>query len=142
MSLAMNVLQHLATETARLLRGRDFDVEIIERHHRFKKDAPSGTALHLAHSIQDIMGQTLLRHGREGQVGERHASEIGIHAVRTGDNVGEHTVIFSTLGETLELTHRAHTRDCYARGALSAARFLCNRPPGMYSMQEVLGLIT
>jgi 4-hydroxy-tetrahydrodipicolinate reductase len=122
------------------LRGRGFDVEILERHHRFKKDSPSGTALHFARLVQEAMGQTELRHGREGLVGERHSQEIGVHAIRVGDNVGEHTVVFSTLGETLELTHRAHARDCYARGALQAAKFLADRPAGRYTMEDVLGL--
>jgi 4-hydroxy-tetrahydrodipicolinate reductase len=140
MSLAMNVLMKLLAQTAEVLKGRDFDVEICERHHRFKKDSPSGTALHLAKIVQQAMGHRRVRHGREGLVGERPRDEIGIHAIRTGDNVGEHTVIFSTLGETLELTHRAHTRDCYVRGALLAAKFLANRPAGWYSMNDVLGL--
>jgi 4-hydroxy-tetrahydrodipicolinate reductase len=86
------------------------------------------------------MGQSDLRHGREGFVGERKPSEIGVHAIRVGDNVGEHTIIFSTLGETLELTHRAHARDCYVRGALQAARYLAGRPAGLYSMDDVLGI--
>jgi 4-hydroxy-tetrahydrodipicolinate reductase len=140
MSLAMNVLMKLVVEAARALKGRDFDVEIIERHHRYKKDAPSGTALHLARLIQEIMGQKHVRHGREGILGERAGDEIGIHAVRVGDNVGEHTVIFTTLGETLELVHKAHSRDCYARGAIEAARFLADRPPGRYTMADVLRL--
>lgn len=140
MSLAMNVLMRLVEEAARLLKHRDFDVEIIERHHRFKKDAPSGTALHLARLVQGIMGQKHIRHGREGLVGERTGEEIGVHAVRVGDTVGEHTVVFTTLGETLELIHKAHSRDCYARGALQAARFLADRPPGRYTMADVLGL--
>jgi 4-hydroxy-tetrahydrodipicolinate reductase len=140
MSLAVNVLMELVAEAARVLRDKGFDAEILERHHRFKKDSPSGTALHFARIIQEAMGQTQLRHGREGLVGERPAHEIGIHAIRVGDNVGEHTILFSTLGETLELTHRAHTRDCYARGALQAAKFLAGRPPGRYTMNDVLGL--
>jgi 4-hydroxy-tetrahydrodipicolinate reductase len=140
MSLAVNLLMKLAGQAALALRGKGFDVEILERHHRFKKDAPSGTALHFARIIQQAMGQTELRHGREGLVGERPAHEIGIHAVRVGDNVGEHTIVFSTLGETLELSHRAHTRDCYARGALQAAKFLAGKPPGRYAMSDVLGL--
>jgi 4-hydroxy-tetrahydrodipicolinate reductase len=140
MSLAVNVLMKLVGQAAAVLRGRGFDVEILERHHRFKKDSPSGTALHFARIIQEAMGQTELRHGREGLVGERPAKEIGIHAVRVGDNVGEHTIVFSTLGETLELTHRAHARDCYTRGALQAAKFLADRPAGRYSMDDVLGL--
>jgi 4-hydroxy-tetrahydrodipicolinate reductase len=139
-SLGVNVLMELVREAAELLRGRDFDIEILERHHRFKKDAPSGTALHLAKIVQDATGATHLRHGREGLHGARTAHEIGIHAVRVGDNVGEHTVIFSTLGESLELTHRAHARDCYARGAILAAKFLANRPAGSYSMADVLEL--
>ena len=140
MSLAVNVLFRLVKEAARLLVGRDFDVEILERHHRFKKDSPSGTALHFAHLIQAVMGQTEVRHGREGLVGERPRHEIGMHAIRVGDNVGEHTILFSTLGETLELTHRGHTRDSYARGALLAAKFLADKPAGRYTMNDVLGL--
>jgi 4-hydroxy-tetrahydrodipicolinate reductase len=138
MSLAVNVLMKLVGQAAQALRDKGFDVEILERHHRFKKDSPSGTALHLARIIQEAMGQTELRYGREGLVGERPGHEIGIHAIRVGDNVGEHTILFSTLGETLELTHRAHTRDCYARGALQAAKFLAGRPPGRYTMNDVL----
>ena len=138
MSLVVNVLFKLVREAAVALKDKGFDVEIIERHHRFKKDSPSGTALHFAHIVQEAMGRTLLRHGREGLVGERSPHEIGIHAIRVGDNVGEHTILFSTLGETLELTHRAQTRDCYARGALQAAKFLARRPPGRYTMDDVL----
>jgi 4-hydroxy-tetrahydrodipicolinate reductase len=140
MSLAVNVLMKLVGQAAQVLKDKGFDVEILERHHRFKKDAPSGTALGFARIIQEGMGQTELRHGREGLVGERPPQEIGIHAIRVGDNVGEHTIVFSTLGETLELTHRAHTRDCYARGALQAAKFLAGRPVGRYSMNDVMGL--
>jgi 4-hydroxy-tetrahydrodipicolinate reductase len=140
MSLAVNVLFRLVRQAAQLLAGKDFDVEIVERHHRFKKDAPSGTALHLARLVQEGMGQGEVRHGREGLVGERPRHEIGMHALRVGDNVGEHTVVFSTLGETLELAHRGHTRDSYARGALLAARFLAGKPAGRYTMDDVLGL--
>lgn len=140
MSLAVNVLMKLVGQAATVLRDKGFDVEILERHHRYKKDSPSGTAMGFARVVQDAMGQTTLRHGREGLVGERPANEIGVHAIRVGDNVGEHTIIFSTLGETLELTHRAHARDCYARGALQAARYLADRPPGRYTMNDVLGL--
>ena len=140
MSLAVNLLMKLVREAAEVLRGKDFDVEILERHHRFKKDSPSGTALRFAKIVQDTMGQNLLAHGREGLVGQRPSNEIGVHAVRVGDNVGEHTILFSTLGETIELTHRAHTRDCYVRGALLAARYLAGRPPGRYTMNDVLGL--
>lgn len=140
MSLAVNVLMKLVRQAAETLKNKNFDVEILERHHRFKKDAPSGTALQFAKIVQETMGQTELRHGRSGDVGERPAHEIGIHAIRVGDNVGEHTIIFSTLGETLELSHRAHARDCYVRGALQAAKFLADRPPGRYTMADVLGL--
>jgi len=140
MSLAVNLLAKLVRQAAGVLRDRGFDVEIVERHHRYKKDSPSGTALALARGIQEIMGQTELRHGRQGETGERSPHEIGVHAVRVGDNVGEHTVIFSAIGETLELAHKAHARDCYAWGALEAAKFLADRPPGRYSMDDVLGL--
>jgi 4-hydroxy-tetrahydrodipicolinate reductase len=140
MSLVVNVLFKLVKEAATILRDKGFDVEIIERHHRFKKDSPSGTALQFARIIQEAMAIEDIRHGREGLVGERPAKEIGMHAVRVGDNVGEHTIIFSTLGETMELVHKGHTRDAYVRGALMAAKFLAARPPGRYSMEDVLGL--
>ncbi len=140
MSLAVNLLFKLVGIAGGILQDKGYDVEILERHHRFKKDSPSGTALHFARILQETMGQTELRHGREGMVGERPPHEIGIHAIRVGDNVGEHTIVFSTLGETIELTHRAHARDCYVRGALLAAKFLADRPPGRYTMNDVLGL--
>ena len=140
MSLAANVLFKLTQVAAQLLKGHGYDAEIIERHHRFKKDSPSGTALHFAKIIQEVQGQSALRHGREGVIGERPAHEIGIHAVRAGDNPGEHTIIFSTVGETMELVHKAHSRDAYARGALQAAKFLAGRPAGRYTMSDVLGL--
>ena len=139
MSLSVNVLFQLVRQAAALLKSKGFDVEIVERHHRFKKDAPSGTALHFARIVQEVMGQTELRHGREGLVGERPPHEIGVHALRTGDNVGEHTVIFSALGESLELVHKSNSRDSYARGALLAAKFLAAKPPGRYTMNDVLG---
>lgn len=139
-SLSVNILMKLVRQAAEVLRGRGFDVEILERHHRFKKDSPSGTALHFARIVQEAMGQTEIRHGREGLLGERPSDEIGIHAIRVGDNVGEHTIIFSTLGETLELSHRAHSRECYARGALQAAKFLAGKPPGRYTLSDVIGL--
>src|SRR5262245_29379468 len=140
MSLSVSVLFRLVRQAAKLLKGKDFDVEIVERHHRYKKDSPSGTALHFARIVQEEMGQTEVRHGREGLVGERPRHEIGMHAIRVGDNVGEHTIIFSALGETLELVHHAHSRDSYARGALLAAKFLADRPPGRYTMNDVLGI--
>jgi 4-hydroxy-tetrahydrodipicolinate reductase len=140
MSLVVGVLFKLVKEAAEILRDKGFDVEIIERHHRFKKDSPSGTALHFAKIIQKAMGLESMRHGREGLVGERPAKEIGMHSVRAGDNVGEHAIIFSTLGETMELVHKGHTRDAYVRGALLAAKYLANRPAGRYSMDDALGL--
>src|SRR5437868_3150313 len=140
MSLVVNILFKLVKEAAEILRDKGFDVEIIERHHRFKKDSPSGTALHFANIIQKAMALEDIRHGREGLVGERSPKEIGMHSVRAGDNVGEHAIIFSTLGETMELVHKGHTRDAYVRGALLAAKFLADRPPGRYSMEDVLGL--
>jgi 4-hydroxy-tetrahydrodipicolinate reductase len=140
MSLVVNVLFKLVREAAAALNDKGFDVEIIERHHRFKKDSPSGTALHFAKIIQEAMGEMKVMHGREGLVGERTPREIGMHAVRSGDNVGEHTIIFSTLGETMELVHKGHTRDAYVRGALQAAKFLATKGAGRYTMNDVLGL--
>lgn len=139
MSLAVNLLFKLTQVAAVALKGKGFDAEIVERHHRFKKDSPSGTAMHFAEIIQGVQGGHFV-HGREGLVGERKPEEIGVHAVRGGDNVGEHTIIFTTLGETLELVHKGHSRDSYARGALQAAKFLANRPAGRYTMNDVLGL--
>lgn len=139
MSLVVNLLFKLVRLTAEALKGKGFDAEIIERHHRYKKDSPSGTAMRFAEIIQKVQGGKLV-HGREGMIGERTADEIGVHAVRGGDNVGEHTIIFTTLGETLELVHKSHSRDSYARGALLAAKFLANRPAGRYTMNDVLGL--
>ncbi|HUR53229.1 MAG TPA: 4-hydroxy-tetrahydrodipicolinate reductase [Gemmataceae bacterium] len=139
MSLAVNLLFRLVKLTAESLNGKGFDAEIVERHHRFKKDSPSGTAMHFAEIIRAAQGGRFV-HGREGIVGERQPDEIGLHAVRGGDNVGEHTIIFTTLGETLELVHKGHSRDSYARGALLAAKFLANRPAGRYTMNDVLGL--
>ena len=140
MSLVVNLLFKLTQMTGEVLNGRGFDVEIIERHHRHKKDSPSGTATRFAEIVQQAMKQTETRHGREGLVGERPLNEIGIHAVRAGDNVGEHTIIFSTMGETLELVHKGSSRDSYAHGALEAARFLAGKPAGSYTMNDVLGL--
>lgn len=139
LSLVVNLLFKLTRLAAEALNGKGFDVEIVERHHRFKKDSPSGTAVHFAEIVREVQGGHFV-HGREGLVGERKAGEIGIHAVRGGDNVGEHAIIFTTLGETLELVHKGHSRDSYARGALQAAKYLANRPAGRYSMNDVLGL--
>lgn len=142
MSVGMNLLFNLVGEVARAL-GDEYDIEIVEAHHRFKKDAPSGTALGLAERIVEATGRSVtddLVHGREGQTGERSRREIGMHAVRGGDIVGDHTVYYSTLGERIEITHRAHTRDTFVRGALRAARFLAGKPKGLYHMKDVLGL--
>jgi 4-hydroxy-tetrahydrodipicolinate reductase len=138
MSRAVNLLFRLAGEVARAL-GAAADIEIVERHHHFKTDAPSGTALRLAEVVGRAIGSDRLAHGRAGQVGARPRGEIGIHALRVGDNPGEHTVVFGLMGETLELSHRATNRDGFARGALDAARFLAGRPPGVYSMDDLLG---
>ncbi len=140
MSLAVNLLMALVEQAARHLKDADADVEIIERHHRFKKDAPSGTALEFGRLIAEAMGGKRFVHGRSGLTGERPRDEIGFHALRVGDNVGEHTIVFGLMGECLEFTHRAGSRDCYARGALYAARLLVKQPPGLYSMRQLLGL--
>jgi 4-hydroxy-tetrahydrodipicolinate reductase len=142
MSLAVNVAFRVLADVARLL-GDDYDVEITEVHHRFKKDAPSGTALRMAEVVAHALGRDLAKaavYGRHGVPGERTRAEIGIAALRSGDVVGEHTVSFAALGERLEVTHRAHSRDTFARGALRAARFIAGARPGLYSMQDVLGL--
>src|SRR5499433_2822654 len=142
MSVAVNVAFRVLAEMARLL-GDDYDVEITETHHRFKKDAPSGTALKMAEVVAQALGRDLATaavYGRHGLPGERTQKEIGVLSLRSGDVVGEHTVSFGALGERLELTHRSHSRDTFARGALRAARFIATAPPGFYSMQDVLGL--
>jgi len=141
-SRGVNVLFHLAREAARLL-GEDYDVEIVEMHHHHKKDAPSGTARRLAEVILEARGggwERDVRHGRQGMTGERAPGEIGMHALRGGDVVGDHTVVLAGPGERIELTHRAHTRATFAHGALRAAAWLAGRRPGLYSMQDVLGL--
>ena len=142
MSLAVNLAMKLVATAADILKrnSTDTDVEIIERHHRFKEDAPSGTALKFGEIIAGIMGQTIHSHGREGRVGRRPRHEIGYHALRVGDNPGEHTIVFGLMGESIELTVRATNRDCYALGALSAAKFIVGQQPGLYSMYDVLGL--
>lgn len=142
MSLAVNLTMKLAEVAGRALKDHPTgaDVEIIERHHRFKEDSPSGTALAFGKIIAGEMGQSAQQHGRSGRPGERPHDEIGYHAVRTGDNPGEHTIVFGLLGETIELRVAATNRDCYAQGALVAASWLQGKSPGMYSMQDVLGL--
>jgi len=140
MSLAVNVAMKLTEVAANALKDCDADVEVLERHHRFKEDAPSGTALKFGQIIAGVMGQTAARHGREGRPGKRPHGEIGYHAIRVGDNPGEHTIVFGMLGEMMELTVRASNRDCYAVGALAAAKFLAGKKPGLYGMKDVLGL--
>jgi 4-hydroxy-tetrahydrodipicolinate reductase len=141
-STGVNALFWLTRKAAEIL-GPDFDLEVIEMHHRMKKDAPSGTAATLAEILADVrklQTREALRHGRHGIVGERTSNEIGMHSLRGGDVVGDHTVIFSNLGERLELTHKASSRDTFANGALRAAQWIVNQKPGLYSMQDVLGL--
>jgi 4-hydroxy-tetrahydrodipicolinate reductase len=142
MSVAMTLAFKVLAIMAKAL-GDDYDVEITEIHHRFKKDAPSGTAVRMAEVVAEALGRDLEQvgvYGRHGLPGERTGKEIGVMSLRSGDVVGEHTVSFGTLGERLELTHRAHSRDTFARGALRAARWMAGRPPGLYSMHDVLGI--
>lgn len=142
MSLAVNLTMKLAALTAEKLKSYapGVDVEIIERHHRFKEDAPSGTAVRFGELISQQMGQSRHVHGRTGRPGPRGRDEIGYHALRTGDNPGEHTIVFGMLGETIELSVKATNRDSYALGALAAAKFIAGRSPGLYAMTDVLGL--
>jgi 4-hydroxy-tetrahydrodipicolinate reductase len=141
-STGVNTLFWLTRKAAEIL-GAGFDLEVIEMHHRMKKDAPSGTAKSLAEILAEVRKQQLeqvARHGRVGIVGERTSSEIGIHSIRGGDVVGDHTVIFANTGERLELTHKASSRDTFANGALRAALWVVKQKPGLYDMQDVLGL--
>jgi 4-hydroxy-tetrahydrodipicolinate reductase len=141
-STGVNTLFWLTRKAAEIL-GPDFDLEVVEMHHRLKKDAPSGTAKSLAEILADVRRLKLeeaARHGRAGIVGERLQSEIGVHSIRGGDVVGDHTVIFANVGERVELTHKASSRDTFANGALRAALWVVKRPPGIYDMQDVLGL--
>ena len=141
-SVGVNLLFWLTEKTSEIL-GPEFDAEIVELHHRLKKDSPSGTAKRLGEIIaktRSLEYEKAVRHGREGLVGERQGNEIGLHAMRGGDIVGEHTVYFAGTGERIELTHRASNRDTFAKGALRAAAWLINKPAGLYEMQDVLGL--
>lgn len=142
MSVGMNVLFSLAGKVASML-GDEYDTEIIEQHHRFKKDAPSGTALTLAENICKATGRKFpdcLVKGRSGKDALREKATVGIHAIRAGDITGIHSIIFSALGETVTLNHTAHSRDTFARGALRAAQWLAGKKPGLYSMADVLGI--
>ena len=141
-STGVNTLFWLTRKAAEIL-GPAFDLEVVEMHHRLKKDAPSGTAttlLEILAEVRKLQLEEALRHGREGIVGERTQNEIGIHAIRGGDVVGDHTVIFANNGERVELTHKASSRDTFANGALRAAQWLVKQPAGLYDMQDVLGL--
>ncbi len=140
-SVGVNLLFALTRRAASVL-GADYDAEVIEMHHRFKKDAPSGTAARLLEIIlkERKLAADALRHGRSGHTGERPSTEVGVHALRGGDVVGDHTVVFAALGERVELTHKAGDRAIFARGALRAARWIIRQKPGVYDMQDVLGL--
>jgi 4-hydroxy-tetrahydrodipicolinate reductase len=142
MSVGMNVLFAVVGKVAAML-GEDYDIEIVEEHHRFKKDAPSGSALSLAQNICKATNRPYpdsLIYGRSGKEALRKKGEIGMHAVRAGDITGVHSVIYSTLGETITLNHTAHSRDTLVRGALRAAEWVLNKPPALYSMADVLGI--
>lgn len=140
-SVGVNLLFALTRRASAVL-GSDYDAEVVEMHHRFKKDAPSGTAARLLEIILEERKLTAeaLRHGRSGITGERTPTEVGIHALRGGDVVGDHTVLFAALGERIELTHKASDRAIFARGALRAAHWVAKQPAGVYDMQDVLGL--
>jgi 4-hydroxy-tetrahydrodipicolinate reductase len=142
MSLGVNLLLKVLADVARVL-GDEYDIEIIEAHHRMKKDAPSGTAIKMAQVISDAVNRNLddvAVYARKGMIGERTKKEIGIQTIRAGDIVGEHTVLFGGLGERIEITHRASSRDTFARGALKAAAWVHGKPSGLHDMQDVLGL--
>lgn len=142
MSLGVNLLLKVLADVAKAL-GDDYDVEIVEAHHKLKKDAPSGTALMMANAVADALNRDKENdyvYCRKGMVGERTKREIGIQTIRAGDIVGEHTVYFGGMGERIEITHRASSRDTFARGALRAALWLGNKKPALYNMQDVLGL--
>ncbi len=140
-SIGVNLLFALTRRAAAVL-GSDYDAEVVEMHHRFKKDAPSGTAARLLEIILDErkLAAESVRHGRHGITGERTKTEVGMHALRGGDVVGDHTVIFAALGERVELAHKASDRGIFARGALRAALWVAEKPAGLYDMQDVLGL--
>ena len=141
-STGVNTLFWLTRKATEIL-GPDFDLEVVEMHHRLKKDAPSGTAVALAKilaNVRKVQVTEAVRHGRSGFVGERSAEEIGMHALRGGDVVGDHTVVFAGPGERVELVHKATNREVFANGALRAAQWVVGKEPGLYSMQDVLGL--
>ena len=142
MSVATNLMFKIVQDVARVL-GSEYDIEILEAHHHLKKDAPSGTALKLGELLAQAVGREFSQvgvYGRKGMLGERPKSEIGIHSIRAGDIIAEHTVLFGGVGERLEITHRAHNRDTFARGAVRAAQWVVNQTNGLYDMHDVLGL--
>ena len=142
MSVGVNVMFKVVQEVAQVL-GPDYDIEIFEAHHRLKKDSPSGTAVKLGELVAKAAGRDFSKvgvYGRKGMVGERTKEEIGMQVIRAGDIVGEHTVLLGGIGERLEIIHRAHSRDNFARGAIRAALWVVNQPNGLYDMQDVLGL--
>ncbi len=142
MSVGMNLMFRIVQDVAKAL-GSEYDIEILEAHHRLKKDSPSGTAVKLGELIAAAIGRDLDQvgvYGRKGMIGERSREEIGMQVIRAGDIVGEHTVLFGGIGERLEITHRAHSRDNFARGAVKAALWVVHQPNGLYDMQDVLGL--
>jgi 4-hydroxy-tetrahydrodipicolinate reductase len=142
MSVGVNLMFKVVGEIARIL-GEDYDVEILEAHHRFKKDSPSGTAMKLGEIIASALNRDFPQvgvFGRRGVIGERKPQEIGMQVVRAGDIVGDHTVMFGGLGERLEVTHRSHSRDNFARGAIRAAKWVVTQPNGLYDVGDVLGL--
>ncbi len=141
MSIGVNLLFKLVKEAAKVLKDKGFDIEVIEMHHRFKKDAPSGTAVKLVDILKEETGINNVVYGREGfYENGRPDDEIAVFSLRGGDVVGEHTVIFAGLGERVELTHKASSRDIFARGAIEAAKWIKGKPAGLYDMQDVLGL--
>jgi 4-hydroxy-tetrahydrodipicolinate reductase len=142
MSVGVNVMFDLVAQVAKML-GQEYDIEVLETHHRFKKDSPSGTAIRIVERICEATGREFDKdvvYGRQGIIGERSMNQIGVHAIRSGDVVGEHTVVFGSLGERIEITHKAHTRDTFVRGAIRAAMFLAQKPPRMYRMSDVLSV--
>ncbi len=138
-SVGVNLLMDLVKKSAEIL-GEDFDVEIFEIHHNKKKDSPSGTALKLLESLKEVRRDYNVVYGREGILGERPKKEIGVLALRGGDVVGDHTVMFLGYGERIEITHRATSRETFSRGALRAVKFVYNKEKGLYSMKDVLGI--
>jgi len=142
MSVGVNAVFKILKDAAKIL-GDDFDVEIVEAHHRMKKDSPSGTAIRMGEVVAEALGRDygkVANYHRQGICGERTKEEIGMQTIRGGDIVGEHTVYFIGMGERIEITHRAHTRDMFSRGAARAAKWVAGRKPGLYDMQDVLGL--